>query len=81
MKRSGRRRADRFSARTRTLGSVIKLLTPSEEYTDEYNTWLESIPPYIKVLVFVVKRYYPARDGRQLAREFQCGRDQRHARQ
>lgn len=42
----------------RTLGSVIKLLTPAEEYSDEYNAWLESIPPYIKILVFVVKRYY-----------------------
>ena len=42
----------------RSLGSVIKLLTPSEEYTDEYNTWLRSIPFYIKDLVFLVKRYY-----------------------
>ena len=42
----------------RTLGSVIKLLTPSEVYTDEYNTWLHNIPQYIKDLVFVVKRYY-----------------------
>lgn len=42
----------------RTLGSVIKLLTPSELYTDEYNTWLGTIPQYIKDLVFVVKRYY-----------------------
>jgi phosphoenolpyruvate carboxykinase (diphosphate) len=42
----------------RTLGSVIKLLTPSELYTDEYNAWAGSIPQYIKDLVFVVKRYY-----------------------
>ena len=42
----------------RSLGSVIKLLTPSELYTDAYNAWLESIPQYIKDLVFVVKRYY-----------------------
>jgi len=42
----------------RTLGSVIKLLTPSELYTDEYNQWLAGIPQYIKDLVFVVKRYY-----------------------
>ncbi|MCG3149930.1 MAG: PPi-type phosphoenolpyruvate carboxykinase [Verrucomicrobiae bacterium] len=47
----------------RTLGSVIKLLTPAEEYTDAYNAWLESIPPYIKVLVFVVKRYYQPEMG------------------
>ena len=42
----------------RSLGSVIKLLTPSEDYTDEYNAWLKSIPFYIKDLVFLIKRYY-----------------------
>ncbi|MCS1411083.1 MAG: PPi-type phosphoenolpyruvate carboxykinase [Verrucomicrobia subdivision 3 bacterium] len=43
----------------RSLGSVIKLLTPSNrDYTDEYNQWLESIPQHVKELVFVVKRYY-----------------------
>lgn len=43
----------------RSLGSVIKLLTPAiREYTDEYNTWLKSIPQYVKELVFVVKRFY-----------------------
>lgn len=42
----------------RSLGSVIKLLTPSHEYTDEYNEWLKSVPPYIKGLVFIVKRFY-----------------------
>lgn len=42
----------------RSLGSVIKLLTSSPEYTDAYNEWLRSIPYYIKELVFVIKRYY-----------------------
>ncbi len=43
----------------RSLGSVIKLLTPSsQDYTDDYNEWLRSIPQYIKELVFVVKRFY-----------------------
>ena len=43
----------------RSIGSVIKLLTPSErEYTPEYNAWLESIPQHVKELVFVVKRFY-----------------------
>jgi len=38
---------------------VIKLLTPDEhDYTPEYNTWLDSVPQYLKELVFVVKRYY-----------------------
>lgn len=47
----------------RTLGSVIKLLTPSSDYTDEYNAWLNSIPQHIKDLVFIVKRYYKASWG------------------
>ncbi len=42
----------------RSLGSVIKLFTPSLEYTDEYNSWLEAIPRHIKDIVFVVKRHY-----------------------
>jgi len=43
----------------RSLGSVIKLLTPSEmEYTDEYNAWLETIPEHIKNLILSVKRLY-----------------------
>ncbi|RKD91264.1 hypothetical protein [Mangrovibacterium diazotrophicum] len=39
----------------RSLGSVIKLLTPSELYTDEYNDWLTSLPQRIKVLIYVIK--------------------------
>ena len=43
----------------RSLGSVIKLLTPQpREYTAEYNAWLRTIPQHIKELVFVVKRFY-----------------------
>lgn len=36
----------------RSLGSVIKLLTPSSTHTDEYNQWLASIPPYILAWCF-----------------------------
>ena len=42
----------------RSLGSVIKLLTPSVDYTDEYNQWLASIPSYIYPIVFIIKRFY-----------------------
>lgn len=42
----------------RTLGSVIKLLTPSQLYTDEYNAYIEAIPNHVKALVFMVKRFY-----------------------
>ena len=42
----------------RSLGSVIRLLTPSKSNTDEYNDWLETIPPHILSQVFVIKRMY-----------------------
>jgi phosphoenolpyruvate carboxykinase (diphosphate) len=43
----------------RSLGSVIKLLTPApSEYSDEYNDWLTSIPQHVKELLFVVKRFH-----------------------
>ncbi|PTY05232.1 hypothetical protein DB347_17335 [Opitutaceae bacterium EW11] len=48
----------------RSLGSVIKLLTPSRrDYCEEYNVWLRSIPQHIKELVFVLKRFYKAEWG------------------
>ena len=43
----------------RSIGSVIKLLTPSRsEYHADYNAWLARIPPNIKELAYVVKRSY-----------------------
>ncbi|HEV2292973.1 MAG TPA: hypothetical protein VGR35_03905 [Tepidisphaeraceae bacterium] len=42
----------------RSLGSVIKLLTPSKEFTDEYNNWLASIPNYVLAMLFIIKRFY-----------------------
>ena len=48
-----------FLSSERSLGSVIKLLTPSKtDYTDAYNAWLESIPKHIKDLALLIKRYY-----------------------
>ncbi len=49
----------------RSLGSVIKLLTPSSSYTDEYNSWLESVPPRILALVLMIKRFYRQEWGDQ----------------
>jgi hypothetical protein len=52
-------------AAERSLGSVIKLLTPDpRDYTAEYNHWLETMPQYIKELVFVVKRFYKPEWGK-----------------
>ncbi len=43
----------------RSIGSVIKLFTPTaKDYSQEYNDWLNSVPPHIKELVFIVKRYH-----------------------
>jgi len=42
----------------RSLGSVVKLLTPSPEYTDTFNEWLRAIPDIIRNLVLLVKRLY-----------------------
>ena len=42
---------------SRSLGSVIKLLTPSKEYTEAYNQWLASIPTHIYAMAFIIKRF------------------------
>ena len=42
----------------RSLGSVIKLMTPSPEYTDAHNQWLSTIPQTVRQLLVTVKRYY-----------------------
>jgi len=46
----------------RSLGSVVKLLTPSIYYTEEYNNYLVTIPDHVKGLVLFIKRFY--REGR-----------------
>ncbi len=44
---------------SRSLGSVIKLLTPSKsEYNDEFNQWLNAIPNHILAIVYMIKRFY-----------------------
>jgi len=63
--------SDRFKARKepgkpsrailsseRSLGSVIRLLTPNPEHTEAYNAWLESIPQRVKDLVLTIKRFH-----------------------
>lgn len=48
----------------RSLGSVIKLLTPSRDYTDEYNAWLKTIPSSLYPMAFIIKRFCkPEWDG------------------
>lgn len=59
----GKRPSRRVLDPARSLGSVIKLLTPSNDYSDEYNAWLETIPNYIYSMVFIIKRFYQTRWG------------------
>ncbi|MEO8128189.1 MAG: hypothetical protein ABJF23_21405 [Bryobacteraceae bacterium] len=42
----------------RSLGSVIKLMTPSPEYVDAHNDWLATVPQIVRQLLITVKRYY-----------------------
>jgi len=62
-------------SRERTLGSVIKLLTPSQaDYSDAYNEWLEGIPQHILALVFMIKRFYKPEWGDDWRRYFSVDR-------
>ncbi|MCB9382976.1 MAG: hypothetical protein H6509_00055 [Bryobacterales bacterium] len=54
----------------RSLGSVIKLLTPSPEYTDGFNAWLETIPDHIYAIVFIIKRFHSPEWGDEWRRFF-----------
>ncbi len=42
----------------RSLGSVIKLMTPSSRFTDGHNEYLATIPDHVKELLFTIKRYH-----------------------
>lgn len=47
-----------FLSPKRTLGSAVKLLTPSDQYSDEYNAYLKGIPDHIRTLALYIKRLY-----------------------
>ncbi|MDQ6698960.1 MAG: hypothetical protein M3Z36_02090 [Acidobacteriota bacterium] len=54
----------------RSLGSVIKLMTPSPEYTDAHNQWLATIPQTGRQLLITVKRYYQPEWGENWREHF-----------
>ncbi len=58
----------------RTLGSVIQLLTPSPEYTDQHNEWVRGLPQTIRQLVFTIKRYYEPEWGDRWREHFTVDR-------
>ncbi|OQY02187.1 MAG: hypothetical protein B6I20_07185 [Bacteroidetes bacterium 4572_117] len=49
-----------FLSPERTLSSAVKLLTPSDKCSDEYNKFVESIPDHIRTFVLYIKRLYRA---------------------
>lgn len=55
-----------FLSKERTLGSAVKLLTPSDQYSDEYNKFLKELPNNVRTLAFFVKRHYRGNEERGL---------------
>ena len=41
----------------RSLGSMIQLLTPQPNYSDEFNEWLKTIPEHVYALALIIKRF------------------------
>jgi hypothetical protein len=54
----------------RSLGSVVKLLSRSPDYTEDYNAWLGRIPRYILDLVLLIKRVYKPEWGDSWRKHF-----------
>lgn len=55
-----------FLSKRRTLGSAVKLLTPSDQYSDEYNEFLRSIPQNVRTLALFIKRHYRGRETKDM---------------
>ena len=62
----------------RSLGSVIKLMTASPDYTDEYNEWLAAVPQTVRQLLITVKRYYQPEWGDDWKQYFSVDRINGH---
>jgi hypothetical protein len=58
----------------RSLGSVIKLMTPSPDYTDTHNEWLSTVPQTVRQLLITVKRYSQPEWGDDWRRHFSVDR-------
>ena len=54
----------------RTLGSVIKLLTPDDIYTDEHLSFINDIPKRICAVVFAIKQHYKPEWGKEWRSHF-----------
>jgi len=49
---------------------VVKLLSRSPDYNDEYNNWLATIPRPIRDLVLLLKRLYKPEWGEDWRKHF-----------
>jgi hypothetical protein len=58
----------------RSLGSVIKLMTASPDYTDQYNEWLATVPQTVRQLLITLKRYYEPEWGADWRQHFNVDR-------
>ena len=65
-KNSNRPKSRSILSEKRTLGSVVKLLTPSEENSDEFNEFISNIPVHVRSLVLFVKRMFRQAHGGNL---------------
>jgi len=54
----------------RTLGSVIKLLTPDDIFTPEHNAFVEAIPNHIRAIIFAIKSAYKPEMGKEWRKHF-----------
>ena len=43
---------------SRSFGSVVRMLTPSDLFTESYNEWLATIPRWVRGLALILKRRY-----------------------
>ena len=65
----GIRAADPVARALARLGDQAAHAEP-DEFTPEYNAWLESIPNHVRALVFVIKRFYRPEWGDDWRRHF-----------
>ena len=58
----------------RSMGSIIKLLTPNKEFSDEHNAWLRTIPQHVLELAYVIKEAYRPEWGADWRSHFSVSR-------
>lgn len=58
----------------RSLGSVMRLFSQSEEFTDEYNTFIATIPRTVSDFILTLKRYWKPSWGTDWRNRFRVDR-------